>query len=267
MRHRLVPVVCLFLCLLAACSVPKDVTYLQGVDELSPEQLEQMSQTYASQICKDDLLTITVSSWDPTVVTPFNPPTYAYATQGETAVTAAQQLRTYLVDPEGNIIFPVIGKVKAEGLSKQNLAESLREQIAAYVPDAQVNVQIVNYKVTIMGEVARPGSITVRNDRLSILDAIGQVGDLTINANRKNVLVLRDIDGRKEPGRIDLTDPALFASPYYYLRQNDVVIVDPNDAKKRNARYSQAQQYNVTIISSILSAISVLTSVIVAIAK
>ena len=130
-----------------------------------------------------------------------------------------------------------------------------------------VNVQIANFKVTMMGEVSRPGAISVKNDRLSILDAIGQVGDLTINANRKNVLVIRDNNGQKEFGRLDMTDPAIFTSPYYYLRQNDVVYVEPNEAKKKNARYSQAEQYSITIFTSILSAISVITTVVLAITK
>lgn len=109
--------------------------------------------------------------------------------------------------------------------------------------------------------------VSVSNDRLTILDAIGRVGDLTINANRTNVLVIRDNDGQKEFARLDLTKPELFASPYFYLRQNDVVYVEPNDAKKRNARYSQAQQYSITVFSSILSAVSVITTVILAITK
>lgn len=118
-----------------------------------------------------------------------------------------------------------------------------------------------------MGEIARPGAVTVSNDRLTILEAIGRVGDCTINANRTNVLVIRDNNGQKEFGRIDLTNPSVFSSPYYYLRQNDVVYVEPNDAKKRNAKYSQAQQYSITVFSSILSAVSVITTVILAITK
>lgn len=153
------------------------------------------------------------------------------------------------------------------GLSKQEVSENLRKAISKYVADANVNVQIVNYKVTMMGEVARPGTVAVSNDRITILDALGRVGDMTINANRTNILVIRDNDGQKEYGRLDITDPAIFASPYFYLRQNDVVYVEPNDAKKRNARYSQAQQYSITVFSSILSAISVVTTVILAITK
>ena len=249
---------------LGACSVPKDVAYFQGIDALTEAQIEQMNQTYVSKICMDDLLTITVTAWDPTVATPFNPPAYAYAGQGETAVSTSAHLHTYLVDQDGNINFPVLGKLHVDGLAKQELSGVLEEKISKYIPDPIVNVQIVNYKVTMMGEIARNGAITVRNDRLSILDAIGQAGDLTINANRRNVLIIRDNNGKKERGRIDLTDPALFASPYFYLRQNDVVYVEPNDAKKKNANYSQAEQYKLTIFSTILSTVSVISSIIIA---
>lgn len=266
MRTKIFPFL-LVLLLFGACSVPKDVVYFQGIDNLTTAQIEQMNQTYISQIAPDDQLTITVTAWDPTVVTPFNPPAYSYASQGEVTVTNSAQLATYLVDKEGNINFPVIGKIQAAGLSKQEFNEMLQDKIAKYVKEPIVNVQIVNYKITLMGDVSRPGAITVRNDRMTIIDAIGQCGDLTINANRKNILVIRDNNGVKEFGRIDLTDPALFASPYYYLRQNDVVYVEPNNAKKRNANYSQAQQYNLTVISTVLSTLSLLTTIIFTITK
>ena len=136
-----------------------------------------------------------------------------------------------------------------------------------YVADALVNIQIINYKVTILGEVARPGRLTVPNERISILDALGSVGDLSINANRKNILVVRENHGKKEFARLDITRPDIFTSPYFYLQQNDLVYVEPNNAKKRNSRYSTAQQYSVTVFSSVLSAISVITTVILAITK
>ena len=263
-------VLCMLMVWLGACSVPKDVAYFQGVDDLTPEQVSKMSQSYSTKICPDDLLTITVTGWDPTVLTPFNPPTYSYSTLDEekkTTTNSADDLQTYLVYKDGSINFPILGKVQAAGLSKQELAENLRVQIEKYAKDINVNVQIVNFKITVMGDVVRPGVVSIKNDRVSILDVLGSVGDLTINANRKNILVIRDKDGKKEFGRIDMTDPALFTSPYYYLRQNDVVYVEPNKAKKRNSRYSAAQQYTITVFSSILSAISVITTVILAITK
>ncbi|WP_085537664.1 polysaccharide biosynthesis/export family protein [Massilibacteroides vaginae] len=266
MRSKIVSFI-LFLFAMSACSVPKDVAYFQGVDDLTEQQLEQMTQSYASTIVNDDLLTITVTAWDPTVTTPFNPPVYSFAAQGEVNVGTASQLHTYLVDKDGYINFPVLGKLHVAGLQKQELSKMMEEKISKYIKEPIVNIQIVNYKVTLMGEISRPGALTVRNDRLSILDAIGQSGDLTINANRKNIMVIRDNNGKKEYGRVDLTNPALFASPYFYLRQNDVVYVEPNDAKKKNANYSQAEQYKLTIFSTILSTVSVISSIIIAVTR
>ncbi|SEF46508.1 polysaccharide biosynthesis/export family protein [Parabacteroides chinchillae] len=267
MRVKLVSVVgvVLLTLLLGSCGTPKDVIYFQGVDSLTPEQKEAMNQSYNTRIVPDDLLNITVTAWDPSVVTPFNPPTYAYSQQGDQPVFASQSLYNYLVDKDGMINFPVLGMLHVAGMTKQELSKMLEEKISKYVKDPLVNIQISNFKVTLMGEVNRPGSLTARNDRLSILDAIGQSGDLTINANRKNILIIRDENGQKEMARLDLTDPAIFASPYYYLRQNDVIYVEPNKAKKKNARYSQAQQYNITVFSSVISAVSIITSMVITI--
>jgi len=264
MKQRFATLSFLLLLMLGACSVPKDVTYFQGIDEMTPEQLDKMAQVYHTPICPDDLLTITVTAWDPNVVTPFNPPTYAYSTilEGETTVQVAPALFTYLVDREGYIDFPVLGRVLVGGLTKNELAEKMRKEISKYIEEPLVKVSLVNFKVTALGEVNRPGTVVIRNDRVSILDFLGYVGDVTINANRTNLLIIRDNNGVVEKGRLDLTDTAVFASPYYYLQQNDVVYVEPNDAKKRNSRYSQAQQYNLTIFSTILSAVSVITVIL-----
>ena len=266
MKYKLEFILCVAM-LLSSCMTPKDVAYLQGIDSLTREQLVAMSQTYSATICEDDLLTITVTDKDPSTIVAFNPPTYAFAQQGETSVYTTQQLQTYLVDKEGMINFPMLGRIKAAGLSKHELSIYLLDEIRKYAKDAMVNIQIVNFKISVLGEVARPGSITVRNDRISILDAIAQCGDLTINGNRKNVLITRNYNGTPDIGRIDLTDPAVFASPYYYLQQNDVIYVEPNDAKKRNANYSSAQQYTLTIVSTIMTGVSIVATIILAISR
>ena len=252
MRIKLISVVILFVLLLGACSAPKDVVYLQGVDTLTPEQISQMNQTYTSRISKDDLLAISVTAPDPSVTTPFNPPVFAYAQQGDQPIAASQSMYTYLVDSDGNINFPVLGKIHVAGLSKQELCDELQSKLS-------------KYRITVMGEVNRPGTFTIKNDRISILDAFGYVGDLAITANRKNILLIRDNDGQKEFVRMDITDPSLFTSPYFYLRQNDVIYVEPNLAKQRNSRFSQSKQYNITVFSSIISAISVISSMVITI--
>lgn len=247
----------------AACSTPKDIVYLQGVDSLTPEQIDSMSQTYTTKIKPDDLLNITVTASDPSVVTPFNPPVFAYAQQGEEPLKVAESMYNYLVDSEGFINFPVLGKIEVAGLSKRELSDKLQNSISKYIENPLVNIQIANFKVIIMGEISRPGSYTVRNDRYSILDLVGQAGDLPITANRKNLLIIRDNRGKKEFARFDLTSPDIFSSPYFYLQQNDVVYVEPNEAKQKNSKYSQAKQYNISVFSSIISSVSIITSMVI----
>ena len=266
MKYKPVFILCITL-LIVSCKIPMDVTYLQGIDFLTNEQLATMSQTYSATICEDDLLTVTVTAKSPALVSHYNLPAFAYQTQGETGVYATQQLQTYLVDKDGMIHFPVLGRIQAAGLSKQELTLFLLSEIRKEVSDASINIQIVNFKVSVLGDVARPGVINVRNDRITVLDAIAQSGDLTINGDRKNILIIRDNNGTPEFGRIDLTDPALFASPYFYLKQNDVVYVEPNDAKKRNANYSSAQQYNVSIVSTIMTGVNILGTLLLAITR
>lgn len=253
---------------LLSCSTPKDVLYFQGLDNLTHEQLTQLNQTYSSRIVANDILAISVSFWDATAILPFNPPSINRLTPGIAEVTPTEYMPSYLVDTDGSITFPVVGKVQAAGLSKQELIDSLKGKIARYIEgDVSITVSIVNYKVTLMGEVVRPGALSIRNEKLSIIDAIGQCGDLTINGNRKNILIIRDNNGVKEFGRVDLTDPAIFASPYYYLRQNDMIYIEPNKAKQKNARYSQGQQFTISIFSAVISALSLIGTIVIAATK
>ncbi len=249
----------LFILFLGACSVPKDVVYFQGVDNLK-QQSEALQ--YTARIFPDDLLSITVTSTDPTVVTAFNPPVAAYAAQGDQQVASTQSMYTYLVDAKGEITFPVIGQLKLGGMTKTEAVQVLQEKLSAYVAEPLVDLRIMNYKVTVLGEVSRPGTITLKNDRISILDALGLAGDMTITANRTNVLLIRETNGVKEYARLDFTKPDLFQSPYYYLQQNDILYVEPNSAKKKNSRFSQAEQYNISVVSAVLSAISVISLVL-----
>jgi polysaccharide export outer membrane protein len=254
---------------LASCKVPKDVTYFQGIDDISPKQLETMTQTYNTKICEDDLLTINVSSWDPDVTAPYNPPAYGYYQQGEQQINTGriENFFTYVVDKDGYINFPILGRVHLAGLSLHEANRELQDKIKDDVPDVLVNIQIVNFKVGIFGEVARSNTYTLRNNRVSILDLVAMAGDLTINANRKNILLIRDNNGQKEYVRLDMTDPDIFASPHFYLKQNDILYVEPNSAKKKNANYSSAQQYTLTIFSTIMTGISVVSTIILALSR
>ena len=250
----------LFSGLMVACKTPKDVIYFQGIDDLSEDKLAQLStQSYSTKITNDDLLSITVSAWDPTVVTPFNPPVYAFASQGEEPIVASEAMYNYLVDKEGNIKFPVIGTVHVAGLTKTEISAKLESLISKYVDNPLVNVQLLNFKITLMGDFNRPGTYSVKNDRVSILDAIGMAGDLQMTAKRTNIMVIRENNGKKEVHRMDITSPDIFESPCFYLRQNDVVYVEPIE-RKLKTRSSSSQ--NLSIASSIISTLSVVASMI-----
>lgn len=256
----------LFCVLVSACSAPKDVVYFQGVDNLSSEQLKEMSQTYSTKITNDDLLSITVTAWDPSSATPFNPPTFAYSTEGDQPLYASQSLYTYLVDKDGNINFPVLGKIHVAGLTRQELSDKMQEMISKYIESPLVNVQLLNFKVTMMGEFNRPGSYTIKNDRVTILDIIGMAGDLPLTANRKNLLVIREEGGKKEIYRLDITDPAIFSSPCFYLKQNDVVYAEPIKTKMR-ARTSSDRQFTISLFTTILSSVSVIVAMVLSLKK
>ncbi|MDR0537734.1 MAG: polysaccharide biosynthesis/export family protein [Tannerellaceae bacterium] len=280
MKIKLTPASGLFMLLfIMSCATPKNITYFQKIDELTDEQKARMSQNYTSQICPDDMLSITVSSSSPDVVTPFNPPLYSYSAPQRTipntsfsvstsasqlsvpTLTTTQQLTSYPVNSDGDITFPVIGRYHAAGQSKQDFENKLQAEVRKYVPDAIVHVKIENYKVTVMGDVLYPGTLPVYNERITILEALGQVGDLTINGSRTNILVVRDNNGIKEYGRVDITDPAVFTSPFYYLRQNDLVYVEPNRAKKRSALYSAGESLTVSIFSAAVTCISTVSAI------
>ena len=249
----------LSLLILVSCKTTNDsIAYFQDLDNLAAYSGDSIN--YAPKIVPDDELSITISGVDPNAVAVFNMPLSSYMTPGETNVTMTPVLHTYLVDSHGKIDFPVLGKISVAGMTRSELTDLMTDKLATYVKDPIVTVQIRNFKVSVLGEVTKPGTGSVPNERLSILDAIGMAGDLTIYGNRKNVLLIRDNGGKKEYHRFDLTSIKSLNSPYYYLQQNDVLYVEPNKARKGNAKYSQNQQFNISLASTIISAISVLAS-------
>ena len=149
-------------------------------------------------------------------------------------------------------------------MSRSELANYLQTKISAYAKSPLVTVQILNFKISVLGEVNSPGTRQVNNERISILDAIGMAGDLTIYGERKNILLIRDNNGKKEFHRFDLTATDLLESPYFYLQQNDIVYVEPNKARRGNDKYSQSDHFKVSVVSTIIGVISVFVSLAIA---
>ena len=250
--------------LLSSCKTTNQITYFQDINSYSPELLQEKNIDYEAKICKDDQLSIFVSSVDPNAVAAFNLPLTSYLAAGEKDVVTTPTVQTYLVDSKGDINFPILGRIQVTGMSRSELANYLQTKISAYAKSPLVTVQILNFKISVLGEVNSPGTRQVNNERISILDAIGMAGDLTIYGERKNILLIRDNNGKKEFHRFDLTATDLLESPYFYLQQNDIVYVEPNKARRGNAKYSQSDQFNVSVVSTIIVGISVIVSLAIA---
>jgi polysaccharide export outer membrane protein len=195
------------------------------------------------------------------LVAQFNPHMSDYLTPGDISVMKTQATQTYAVDSKGEINFPVIGKVKIGGLTKSEAIDLLHEKVSAHLTDPTIYIQVFSFKITVLGEVRNPGVKAVPEDRISILDAIGAAQDLTIYGDRKNVLLIRDNDGEKEYAQFDLTQSDIFSSPYFYLQQNDVIIVNPNPTRVRESTYGASKSYRLSTYSAIISSLSALSTV------
>ena len=253
-RHLLLAL--LVLLTVSSCVSRKEIAYFQDMSEM--ESAVDASKT-ALKIQPNDMLTITVSAANMEAVQPFNLPlTTAPRLGGNGTVSGNMQLQTYLVDSEGNIEYPLLGTIHIAGKTRQELLAYLKEEISAYVQDPIINIQIVNFQVTVLGEVNRPGTFTVPDERLSLTKALGLAGDLTIYGRRDNVLVIRETGETKEYKYVDLTDSDLLNSDFYYLQQNDVVYVEPNSAQMQGASYNRNASVYISIASVLISLIVVI---------
>ena len=198
-------------------------------------------------IQNNDLLSISVSSLNPEASAVFNQPNNAPTNNTTTTASATG----YLVDGDGNVQMPFLGAVKAVGLTKDELKDKLTKSLVEkkLLVDPIITIRFLNFKVTVLGEVAHPTVVTVPSERISLLEAIGLAGDLTIYAQRDNVLVIRDEDGKKVTHRLNLNSTELFTSPYYYLKTNDVVYVEPN--KSKVATTSRSMQWIPIVLSAL----------------
>lgn len=248
----------LSLLLMGSCVSRKKMAYFQNMEELKLAVDESKTDL---KIQPNDLLTITVSAANLEAVQPFNLPVTSAPRLGEVGGTVQgnMQIQSYLVDSDGNIEFPVLGTVKVSGLTRQELIEKLKNEISAYVQNPIVNIKIVNFQVTVLGEVNRPGTFTVPDERLSLSKALGLAGDLTIYGRRDNVMILRETGDSKEYKYVDLTQSDFLNSPYYYLQQNDVVYVEPNKAQLQGASYNRNAQVYISIASVLISLIILIT--------
>ncbi len=212
-----------------SCSTNRNAVYFNTLSDTSFSASGLENQPL---IQKNDLISIYVSSLNPEATTVFNTPNIP-TLNASTSMGTQTQISGYLVNPDGTIQFPVLGSITAAGLTKKQLSDTIARKLVTkkLLVDPIVNIRFLNFKVTVMGEVARPTVISVANEKISILEAIGLAGDLTIYARRDNVLLIREEGGKKIIRRLNLNSSDIFTSPYYYLKTNDVIYAEPNNAK------------------------------------
>ena len=241
----------------------KNVAYFQNSNIVN---LEQSRVLYDARIMPKDVLTITVSTSDADAAAPFNMTVPTPLTQSMRTTTSQPLLQSYLVDNDGYIDFPRVGRLHVGGLTKSQAERVILEKIKPYISKAEtpiVTVRMSNYKISVLGEVTRPGMYTVTNEKISILEALAQAGDLTIYGVRNNVKLIReDSTGMKSIHVLNLNDANIINSPYYYLQQNDIVYVEPNKVKAQNSSVGSMTTLWFSATSILISLTSLLYNIL-----
>ena len=238
------------------CAPRKDLVYYQNIDSLVTSE---KANTYEIKIQPDDLLMVIVSAEDPESAMPFNLTTVSVpSVAGMNTFVGQQSLQTYLVDANGFIDFPVLGKLQVGGLSRSELLQVLETRIAKYIKNPIINIRRMNFKISVQGEVNAPGTYTVNSDRITLIEAISLARDLTIYGKRNNVLIIREINGVKSFNRVDITNADFINSPFYYLSQNDVVYVEPNKVRINGAAVGSNTGVIISVTSLLITLITLM---------
>lgn len=249
--------------LLSACSSHRaPLTYFADADNAPPAQ----AGDYLIKIEPADELLITVNSEFPDATAEFNAMQVNPAVQGGSLTPSQPRQQTYVVDSQGDIMMPKLGRMHVQGMTTEQLQQKLTAEISEYVENPYVKVQLMNFVVNVAGEVKEPKRISVSTERYSVLDALTEGGDLTPYGERQNVMIVREEDGKRVAHRLDLNKAETLSSPYFYLKQNDYVYVEPSKVRKDNADYNQNNSYKLSVISTIVGGCSVLVSLIIALA-
>ncbi|MFP9112569.1 polysaccharide biosynthesis/export family protein [Flavobacterium sp. RHBU_3] len=246
--------------LLTSCVSTKRIHYFRGLNKEDGSQVGNAN--FETKIKPDDNLLIIVSASDPAAAEPFNLPLAAIMNSASASMDIANvqdKFQTYLVNRNGEIDFPVLGKLKLGGLTKDEALTKLNTELTKYISKPIVNMRILNYKVSVLGEVVRPGAFNISSERISLPEALAMAGDLTIYGDRKEILLIRDVSGEKVHYTIDLTSADLINSPCFYLQQNDMLYIKPNKVRVNSAGVGPNTTVIISSISLLLTTIALLT--------
>ena len=242
------------LVLLASCSSRKEIVYFQEAEKL--DNMKSLMK-FEPVIEVNDILSIKVSSLNDEVSAPFQMNSGKQQSGG--GGSQSQMPQGYLVDIDGDIQFPVLGKIPVANKSRSELEAFLTKEIKAYVTDAVVAVRIINFRVIVLGEAGGQTVVPVENERMSIPELFASVGGITYDGQRKNILVIRESDGVRSVGRVDITSADVFSNPYYYLKQNDIVYVEPTLRKVKSAGWVTSPMGLISIGTTIFGLIALFT--------
>ena len=244
----------------AGCVTQKQLTYMRDADASKAEAINAQFEAQSQTIIRNgDALTIFVSALDREAVTPYNLPTAIYAQPGSNQVQTTPMMQYYIVDTNGDVTMPVLGPVHVAGMTRTEAEEAIRQLLAKQVVNPMVQVNLINAKVSVLGEVMQPRQVAMIGDRMTILEALAAAGDLTPYGRRDNVLVTREVNGKVEMARLDLRSSDIYTSPYFYLQQNDVVYVSPN--KVRAVSSTNAGLW-VSVVGTLASTAAVVVTIV-----
>jgi len=247
----------LFVCILSvvSCTTSKEIVYLQDIDQV---KLNELTTRYEAKIKKDDLLSIVVSGPDKQVVMPYN----LTLSDGVNSsnIDPDRATLSYLVDSEGNINFPILGKIHVEGMTRSELVEMLTAEIRKDVKDPIVYVSFKNYKITVLGEVKNPGTYTMDSEKINIFQALGRAGDLQLTAQREGIILIREVEGTPTYHVIDLKSAEVMNSDFFFMQQNDVLYVPPSASRVATA--NTATGIWSVAISSVTAAVAVVALIL-----
>lgn len=253
-------VFCVLVVLMCSCVSRKQLAYFQPITAESAVTINEGREAQPEPCVKvNDALVITVTALDPEAVLPYNLPNVAYTSPTSKNVSTVTNFQYYTVDVNGDIEFPVLGKLHVAGLTQSQVIHLIQGKLEGQLVDPIVTLRFLDAKITVLGEVKNPGAYPLNNGRMTLLEALGAAGDLTQYGRRDNVLVTRENNGKLEFARLDLTTDEVFTSPYFYLQQNDVVVIEPNQARSTS---NQTISLWLSMVSTVASAATVVVSVL-----
>jgi polysaccharide biosynthesis/export protein len=247
----------LMLCCLSSCVTHQELINFRSGKEKEPTLSKLPKQDIANQmdlkLQTNDVLAVIIMSPDGVLSAPYNLVPPLSSVQSSTPTSPS----TFIISSDGFIHLPSLGAFKASGLTVKELREEVIKKVSVFLENPSVNVRLLNFKISVTGEVQTPGVYQVENERITILEALAKAGDLTLYSDRQHIMVIREHNGVREQGEIDLKDTKFFTSPYYYLQQNDVVYVEPNKRKATQITqpfvpYLQPVSIGISLLSIVL---------------